>query len=581
MSGAIVSSALTADGAFRVLHEVATGLEQPSLAAAIERTASAVSARQLTVAVLGQFKRGKSTLLNALIGRAVLPSGLLPVTSVPVSIRAGPEEVRVVGQTGETRAVPLDRIPEFVTEERNPGNRLGVREVELRIPLPAWAQGVTFVDSPGIGSVVEENTRAARDLLPTVDAAIYVISPDPPLTDNDQRFLQDASVHATKFFFVLNKADLLAAPERTVLLEYSASVLRDRCGFASVRIFPLSAADALRANGASTEGSLERSGVAALVRALEAYLTVDRSAAVEQVWRRRAIQYTDRLREMLDLALRSSRLSERVFAEKSAALERGLAELERERRAANALLDDEVRVALEGVGDRLREFCQSEAAGLVTSLDAFVAAAPERSGAGLAQRFNARFAELVQPRVAALRAELSRGVSDALATAFRGYEERMGRSIAGFERVAAGLFDLELTPIGADVALSAASQYRPQTSSLFEGTMAGQTVLVLPAAVLRRGLRGRMRRLVDEELDAQCGRIRSDLVERSARSVAEFQQRTRGQVEVDVDSIRTALRQGSERHALQGPAAVAWNRVRAEWLVRLSDLRTRVDGTGA
>ena len=89
------------------------------------------------VACVGQFKRGKSTLLNALMDRPVLATGVPPVTAVPTVIRYGKNPAaRVRSQNGEWAKIPLNAVEEYVSGEKNPENRKGVTGVEIFVPLP-------------------------------------------------------------------------------------------------------------------------------------------------------------------------------------------------------------------------------------------------------------------------------------------------------------------------------------------------------------------------------------------------------------------------------------------------------------
>lgn len=564
--------------ALRELIEIARAAGLPELADAIRQIEAALERGALTVAVLGQFKRGKSTLLNVIAGRELLPSGPLPVTSVPIAIRQGPGEARITFPGRSSMTIPLDEIGKYVTQRQNPGNRLGVGGVEVGVPLPEWAREVTFVDTPGIGSVIDENTAASRALLPEVDAAIFVFSSDPPLTDNERSFLADAAKYATKFFFVLNKTDLLTASELEEMRSYTETLLRDRCGFSSPRIFPVSAREALRrlAPGASTGPDL--TGVPPFLQELRRYLVTDRFRAVDEVRRHRVVQYVRRLKEVIELSLHASRLSEEEFSQKSWAMEQGLAEFELQRRAADALLDDAVRAAFEDRDRRLKEFYEAETPRLTRTMQGFVREMDGHSGAQVARGFDERFRAVLSPLVATLRAERAREMSTALRASFRQYEGRLRRSLEAFDGTASDLFDVRLTPIVADVAFSDALRYSSAVEPLFEGTVLGQTFLILPGAILRRSLRSRLARIVDEELDAQCGRIRNDMTERTARSVEEFRHHTRSQFEADVGALRGALEAGRSRHSMNRESAQQWEGTREQWLVLLDKLEAEARG---
>lgn len=147
------------------------------------------------LAVLGQFKRGKSTLLNALLHEPLLPTGILPLTAIPTTLRYGPERrVRISFQDGrcEDYNGSLEHLQEiltgYVSEQENSANRFGVAQVEVDHPAAFLAHNVEIMDTPGIGSTLLHNTRTARAMVPVCDGALFVLSPDPPITEVEVQF---------------------------------------------------------------------------------------------------------------------------------------------------------------------------------------------------------------------------------------------------------------------------------------------------------------------------------------------------------------------------------------------------------
>jgi predicted GTPase len=162
------------------------------------------------LAVLGQFKRGKSTLLNALLHEPLLPTGILPLTAIPTTLRYGPERrVRISFQDGrcEDYDGSLEHLQEiltrYVSEQENSANRFGVTQVEVDHPAAFLAHNVEIMDTPGIGSTLLHNTRTARAMVPVCDGALCVFSPDPPITEVEVQFLKAVHAAATRVIFVL------------------------------------------------------------------------------------------------------------------------------------------------------------------------------------------------------------------------------------------------------------------------------------------------------------------------------------------------------------------------------------------
>lgn len=121
--------------------------------------------------VAGQFKRGKSSVINALLDHSLLPVGAVPLTSVVTILCHGATPAATVHfLDGKARAVPTGQLADYVTERGNPGNAKGVREVIVAFPSEWLAGGTRLVDTPGIGSVDQHNTDVALRYLPQVDA---------------------------------------------------------------------------------------------------------------------------------------------------------------------------------------------------------------------------------------------------------------------------------------------------------------------------------------------------------------------------------------------------------------------------
>lgn len=265
---------------------------------------------RFNVALLGQFKRGKSSLVNALVGAAVLPTGIVPITAVPTVVRYGDTLGARVRMRG-TEWVDIDAasLEEYVSEEHNPENTRGVRAVEVISPAPLLARGMCLVDTPGISSVFAGNTAATEEFLPHVDVALVVVGVDPPLTGDELSLVEAVARHAPAVLVVLNKADRFGDAERAQAAAFASRALSARLDRAVGPVYEVSATNALRAVGRkdSSTGSfgwpalcaalsdLERTsgrqlvrrahdrGVARLARLLRAEIDERRAALVRPI----------------------------------------------------------------------------------------------------------------------------------------------------------------------------------------------------------------------------------------------------------------------------------------------------------
>src|SRR5579884_3135606 len=148
------------DAALGTLAGIATALRDPATAAEADAVRRRVEHERFVVACVGQFKRGKSTLINALIGDPVLPAGIVPVTAITTVVRFGQRRLaHVLASDGLTSSIDVDALAEYVSEARNPANAKRITAVEVNDPSPLLSSGLCLVDTPGLGSVVDANTQ--------------------------------------------------------------------------------------------------------------------------------------------------------------------------------------------------------------------------------------------------------------------------------------------------------------------------------------------------------------------------------------------------------------------------------------
>ncbi len=182
----------------------------------------------IDVAILGQFKAGKSSFINSLIGRDVLPVGAIPVTTVITRLRYGVEERAVVTYfDGRTSVAPLDSIDEYISELKNRANEKNVDVVDIELPSLRRYSGLRFVDTPGLGSVFKYNTEISEDWLPKVGCALVAISSDRPLSENDLNLIRELMDYTPKVILLLTKVDLLSKDQQDQVVQFFKNTLKN------------------------------------------------------------------------------------------------------------------------------------------------------------------------------------------------------------------------------------------------------------------------------------------------------------------------------------------------------------------
>jgi predicted GTPase len=250
---------------------------------------------RFTLAVVGQFKRGKSSLINAIIGRELLPTGVLPLTSAITVLKYGPTERLVVCRENSIfpRELPVSSLPDYVTEKGNPANEKKVKTVCVELPVPFLRCGIEFVDTPGVGSAITANTATTYDFLPKCDAVLFVTSVDTPMTSLELAFLKEVQEYVDRIFFVVNKIDLVTDNERDEVLGFVVETIRAQIGCNTVKVFPVSARVGVAARTSGDPVLYEQSGLKALEEALASFLSEEKSATFLSAVAHKALRVLD------------------------------------------------------------------------------------------------------------------------------------------------------------------------------------------------------------------------------------------------------------------------------------------------
>ena len=504
------------DALTSALDELA-GLADESDTAVLTALRERLRAARLRVLVVGEAKRGKSTLVNALLGREVLPTGVTPLTAVPTTVTHGTGEAMEVAFTdGRTAHCPLSALGEFGTERGNPGNSRGVAAITVRLDSPILARGVEIVDTPGTGSVHAHNTAAADGVLPTMDAAIFVLTADPPVSAAERDLLERVHGLSVTTFVVLNKADYTDAAGLAEAVEFTERIAGQAVG-APVRVYPVSARAALSDAGDA--------GFAAFAADFGAYLDTGRTAdlgrsAAAQL-RRVAGAGTDEIA----LARRAAEMRSSDAAGRVTAFTARLAAVQERGTAAADLAAAESKRMLAGLNEaaelqtaRLAAELRAAIGGL---LDGELAAAPPGE---IEQQGRDRLARLAVDGAESWRQAQRERLEGGLAA----LDDRLTRDLAAelgaVRDAAAELLGLELATPGPQERLAPDRRFFYSVAESIDQAelLAGAVRRRLPGELGRRLARDHVLGEVRDQAERQIGRARADLQQRLAEATRQL-----------------------------------------------------------
>ncbi len=510
------------------------------------------------LAVLGQFKRGKSTLLNALLGAPLLPTSVTPLTAIPTLLAYGaspevsihyldgqPEQRIALSSPGQV----ADVLVKYATEEGNPQNRLNVLRVEAFLPSPLLQQGVVLIDTPGIGSTLRHNTEVTLAFLSQCDAALFLVSADPPLTEVEVDFLQQVRKQVARIFFILNKTDYLTPAEQEQVLAFLRKVLREQAGVTDPGpIFNISARRGLQARQAGDDIQWRESGMAALEEHLLHFLLTDKTRVLEAALAHKAANALKDALMQVQLTRRTLQLPIADLEARQALFANKLQETQRERIVAQDLLEgDHKRLAalLEEQAAALRErtrayFTRIVDEALVATPDS---AAPEEAASqALAQAIPGFFDGELQA--------MSRAFGQRLQEVLEPHRQRADALVAAVRQAAAEIFDIPYRPLDTGDAFILenhpywVTQDVQTTLSPFSPDM---TDRLLPARMRRQRRRARLQEKIDVLVTRNVENLRWATRQNLDQAIRRFSSQLDERLSETIDATGNAIAAARER----------------------------------
>ena len=512
-----------------------------------------LSVGDLYVVALGEFKRGKSSLLNLLIGAPLLPVDVLPLTSVVTVVRRGESATTVAFRDGRTSAVDSDALPAYVTESGNPGNAKGVQRVEVQTLTLDLPGGAVLVDTPGLGSVYAQGTEVTLGFLPQVDVALLVLSGEQPLSDEEERLAVDLAEAGAQLVVALNKIDVLDGDE----VERSLHFVDERLDALAIDapVVPVSAKLALR--------GCDHDGVGRLRRLLSTILTEKR----DDLFGRRVSRLLGAFLNEVGVTYAARRAvlerSDHELEELTAHLERLHLRLAAEADESKAIFDHRVQRARTGIAESGEAFRRHLEGRLLDGL------------AGLEEELRLR------PHEAAVDRFLERTISADLQEAAARETARVGAEL----QEAANHFGRRLDQLGAELAQAVGElldvrveaphpvatritlppiRLKLRDDQVALELISGGLTAAMPAAVRRRLLLRRARERALELANRHAGRLRSALTS----ALLEASRAAGGEVRAEFDrlggSVEAATRCSRAKRLQEHAEATAeLDRVRA------------------
>ncbi len=227
------------------LKSIIKNLNNKHLKDEIDEFSEKVTSDNFYLVMLGLFKRGKSSLINALLKDEIVPTGIIPLTAIITLIEYGSKKyAEIFFINSDSKKVNILEVNQYVAEKENPKNIKQVSYVKIYHNSEILKR-VTIIDTPGVGSSLEHNTETTNRFIDKIDAAMFILSGDVPITKAESEFLTGIKLRIPKVIFVLNKIDLLPTEQLEEVKNYNISVLNEICDKKPIELIKVSSKNAL------------------------------------------------------------------------------------------------------------------------------------------------------------------------------------------------------------------------------------------------------------------------------------------------------------------------------------------------
>ncbi len=498
--------------------------------------------------VVGQFKRGKTSLINALLGVDVLPVAVVPLTSIVTIMTWGEAlRIKVHFNDGRVSEIEPESLSEYVTEKGNPKNVKAVREVIVTYPSPYLRDGVRLIDTPGVGSIYQHNTDVAYQYLPRSDAALFLLSVDQPMSRAELDFLKDVKEYSHKIFFLLNKADYLSEVDLKEAVEFSRSALKDNLGF-EVMLFAVSARLALEGKLRATDELVQQSMLPQFTQTLHAFLMEEKGNVLVRSAASNLQRTLLQARFELELELRTLDAPLDELQKKIAIFEEKKREVMLQKQDFDILLDAETKKLSKNMLDddisRLRkDLLEHEQAHLEEKFSA-MKSLPSRE---LRSALEQTIIDHVRQAYNSWRALEDERLAKAFEVICRRYASKINDTVDSLMKFSSDLFEIPFEAIKTEMLWTDKSRfsYKFRDEPVGLQIVASSITLALPKFIGDKVILNKMNEYLIRVVDMQAGRLGADFEERLDRSKLDFRWEMLQKIDAAIEGISAAIEKGA------------------------------------
>ncbi|MHB8841080.1 MAG: dynamin family protein [Candidatus Aquicultor sp.] len=501
---------------------------------------------KFNLVVMGEFKRGKTSFINSLLGEAVLPMAVVPLTSIITElIYEETPAAKVIFKDGQIKDITLSELDDYVTERKNPSNVRNVKKVIVQYPSKYLQEGMILVDTPGVGSIYEHNTEVSYDYLPEADAVIFLVSSDPPISKTEIAYLSDIKQYIEKIFFIQNKIDYLSEAEREESLAFSRKVLEQALGD-NITLIPLSARLALQGRIDNNEDALKQSNLPEFEQDLSEFLLKEKGQLMLNVAVNRGLQATDNALRHTELELKTLEDPIELVEKQLGDFKKYVEQIERKRLDAHYLMKGQVSELLKQYDEEVETLKKEQLPEAINELDAEFQKVKAGSKKEIADKLDEAVRSIILSTFTRWRSEQEKKMSSGFQMVAERLIDETNKIAQEIASTASEIFGLSLSQIVDTVMLIDSKRFyyllEEETTSIDLLVMPVRGIL--PKVFAAKMIYGDAKQKLTDLFGMHCGRVRGDLYERLDESLLSLKSMLDSRISEMVGSIESAVVRG-------------------------------------
>jgi len=466
----------------------------------------------------------------------------------------------------------------YVTEKGNPNNEKGVKQVVIEYPSDFLKDGITLIDTPGVGSVFQHNTDVTYEFLPKLDAAIFLFTIDSPVAQNELDFLKDVSKKAVRIFFLLNKVDYAEKEDINEAIGFAKGILERELDKENIRIYSISAKMALEAALENDRSKWEKSGLQQFMNGLKDFISQEKKDALIESVRVAMQRIISQLKFTADLEMKALTTPIAQLAEKISILKEKMQSVEEDEKDILFVFEGETKEVFEKFQKDYEDFMGDNYKELESALEKYFTENTALSTGELTEKTREYITEETLNAIDAWKKEEFKELAQISERITGKLAKKMESVISELQNLTADIFEIKHEGFRQIKGFKQAGYFyynmEPEKHFLVPTPLTAAPFL--PGVIAKRMVMGHMKRWLQQQFDRQCGRVRYDIAQRMDKTFKDYAGYLKDMLEETKQNILASVEKAADMRQ-QGETA---GRDKIEMLKELSsairDMETKI-----